>query len=411
MALKPIKTPPIDQNILHLLQLRYGIIGTSAPMRRAIERLVQVAPTDLTALITGETGTGKEVFANAIHGLSKRKKFPFVSVNCGAIPEALLESELFGHEKGAFTGAVEQRKGFFETAHQGTIFLDEIGEMPIATQVKLLRVLENGEFSRIGSSSVLKVDVRVVAATNRDLEYEVRRGNFRQDLFFRLNSVHIILPPLRQHAEDIPLLVESFAQRCCEKANIEFEGISDDALEVLQNLPWHGNIRELRNTIETMVTLEQGAFITPEMLRRYITPTLPPPTEGRETAIVHVPHAKHDEPDLNVVYRSLLEMRHDISDVKNVLKALIEGLPNMQFANFIQPEEKIEEPQPETKVEETTHRIILEDDFRLEEAERKLIIASLKRFEGNRRLASKALGISERTLYRKLGEYNLTDLF
>ncbi|HYF03685.1 MAG TPA: sigma 54-interacting transcriptional regulator, partial [Patescibacteria group bacterium] len=319
---------------------------------------------------------------------------------------------LFGHEKGAFTGAVEQRKGFFETAHQGTIFLDEIGEMPVATQVKLLRVLESGEFSRVGSSTVLKVDVRVVAATNRDLEYEVRRGNFRQDLFFRLNSVHIILPPLRQHSEDIPLLVEAFAQRCCEKNNVDFEGISDDALEVLQNLPWHGNIRELRNTIETMVTLEQGEFITPEMLRRYITPTLPPPTEGRETAIVHVPATKHDDPDLNLVYRSLLEMRHDITDVKNVLKAFVENMPNMQFSNFVQQEEKAEEPPlSETKVEETTHRIILEDDFRLEEAERKLIIASLKRFEGNRRLASKALGISERTLYRKLGEYNLTDLF
>lgn len=407
-----MKSAPIDQNLLHLLQLRYGIIGTSAPMRRAIERLVQVAPTNLTALITGETGTGKEVFANAIHGLSKRKKHPFVSVNCGAIPETLLESELFGHEKGAFTGAVEQRKGFFETAHLGTIFLDEIGEMPIATQVKLLRVLENGEFSRIGSSTVLKVDVRVVAATNRDLEYEVRRGNFRQDLFFRLNSVHIVLPPLRQHPEDIPLLVESFAQRCCEKNNMEFEGISDDALEVLQNLPWHGNVRELRNIIETMVTLEQGEFITPEMLRRYITPTLPPPTEGRETAIVHVPNAERNEPDLNIIYRSLLEMRHDITDVKRVLQAMIESLPNIQFAQFSQPEETIEEAlQPETKVEETTHRIILEDDFRLEEAERKLIIASLKRFEGNRRLASKALGISERTLYRKLGEYNLTDLF
>ncbi|MES2766142.1 MAG: sigma-54 dependent transcriptional regulator [Bacteroidota bacterium] len=405
-----MKSAPIEQNTLHLLQLRYGIIGTSVPMRRAIERLVQVAPTDLTALITGETGTGKEIFANAIHGLSKRKKYPFVSVNCGAIPETLLESELFGHEKGAFTGAVEQRKGFFETAHLGTIFLDEIGEMPIATQVKLLRVLESGEFSRVGSSTVLKVDVRLVAATNRDLEYEVRRGNFRQDLFFRLNSVHIILPPLRQHTDDIPILVESFAQRCCEKNNVHFEGISEDALEVLQKLPWHGNVRELRNTIETIVTLEQGEFITPEMLRRYITPTLPPPTEGRETAIVHVPNAERNEPDLNVIYRSLLEMRHDITDVKNVLKAMIEGLPNMQFTNFVQ-EEKTEEPQPETKVEETTHRIILEDDFRLEEAERKLIIASLKRFDGNRRMASSALGISERTLYRKLGEYNLTELF
>ncbi|HOQ49187.1 MAG TPA: sigma-54 factor interaction domain-containing protein, partial [Candidatus Kapabacteria bacterium] len=203
----------IKRDFRYLLQLRYGIIGDSPEIQKAIETLEMVAPTDLTVLITGETGTGKEVFANAIHSLSNRRKFPFISVNCGAIPETLLESELFGSEKGAYSGAVETRKGFFETADKGTIFLDEIGEMPIGTQVKLLRVLETGQFSRLGSPEIRKVDVRVIAATNRNLEDEVAKGNFRQDLFFRLNAVQIELPPLREHVQDIPLLVEYFAER------------------------------------------------------------------------------------------------------------------------------------------------------------------------------------------------------
>jgi len=198
-------------SVIQLLQLRYGIIGKSPLIVEAIEQLIQVAPTDLTVLITGETGTGKDVFARAIHGLSPRRKAPFISVNCGAIPETLLESELFGHEKGAFTGAVEQRKGFFEVANNGTIFLDEIGEMPIGTQVKLLRVLESGEFTRLGSTQVIKVNVRIIAATNRDLAYEVRKGTFREDLYYRLKAVHLHLPPLRKRPEDVPLLVEYIA--------------------------------------------------------------------------------------------------------------------------------------------------------------------------------------------------------
>ena len=224
-------------------------------------RLLQVAPTDLTVLVTGETGTGKEVFAHAVHELSTRKKAPFVSVNCGAIPETLLESELFGAEKGAFTGSVEQRKGFFETANRGTIFLDEIGEMPIATQVKLLRILESGEYSRLGSSDMLKVDVRVVAATNRDLAYEVRQGRFRQDLYFRLNSVNIHLPPLRQHPEDIELLAEHFALRAAEKNDLVYGGVDPLALNLLNQRPWPGNVRELKAFVERAVLISDHDII------------------------------------------------------------------------------------------------------------------------------------------------------
>ena len=246
---------------LNEIKNRFGIIGNSPKMLTALEKLIQAAPTELNVLITGETGTGKEVFAKAIHGLSNRKNNPFVSVNCGAIPENLLESELFGNEKGAFTGAVEQRIGFFETAHKGTIFLDEIGEMPVSTQVKLLRVLESGEYSRLGSSAVRKVDARLVAATNRDLEKEVRRGNFRQDLFFRLKSVHIILPPLREHPADIPYLIDFFAEKVCKKLNLFYHGFDNDSLSILKSLPWPGNTRELKNLIETIITLEKGEQI------------------------------------------------------------------------------------------------------------------------------------------------------
>jgi DNA-binding NtrC family response regulator len=403
-----------DQNILHLLQLRYGIVASSPVMMTTIQRLVQVAPTDLTTLITGETGTGKEVFAHAIHGLSKRRKYPFVSVNCAAIPETLLESELFGHEKGAFTGAVEQRKGFFESAHQGTIFLDEIGEMPIATQVKLLRVLESGEFIRLGSSEMRRVDVRVIAATNRDLEYEVRQGNFRQDLYFRLNSVHIIIPPLRRHPADIPLLVEYFAQRVCAKIDVEFEGISEEALAILENLPWQGNIRELRNFIETLATLEQGAFISTDLLRKYIPPVLPAYDEqlhssSRPTAaIVHVGESQRRDPsqEMDLIYRTLLELRNEVSDVKRGMALIMDEIVHLR-----------EEGVAISKVTESPiitqeHSTVLSDeDYRLDEMERKLIISALKRFEGNRRMAAKTLGISERTLYRKLIDYKLTELY
>ncbi|MBU3699305.1 MAG: sigma-54-dependent Fis family transcriptional regulator, partial [Candidatus Kapabacteria bacterium] len=313
-----------SRQLLRQLAVRFGLIGESPAMVQAMSRLLQVAPTDISVLVTGETGTGKEVFAHAVHDLSARKKAPFVSVNCGAIPETLLESELFGAEKGAFTGSVEQRKGFFETAHRGTIFLDEIGEMPISTQVKLLRILESGEYSRLGSSDVLKVDVRIVAATNRDLAYEVRQGRFRQDLYFRLNSVNIHLPPLRQHPEDIEHLVEHFAHRAAEKNILTYNGIDAKALQLLERQAWPGNVRELRNIIETMVTLEQGARITEEMVLRYL-PVEPDHQQPPATALMSLPLPSQRPQDFDVqtLYRALLQLSTDVAEVKSILRHLL----------------------------------------------------------------------------------------
>ncbi|MBS1561747.1 MAG: sigma-54-dependent Fis family transcriptional regulator [Bacteroidetes bacterium] len=392
-----VTTTNATKQVLAQLATRFGLVGESPLMMQAISRLLQVAPTDLTVLITGETGTGKEVFAHAVHELSQRKKAPFVSVNCGAIPETLLESELFGAEKGAYTGSVEQRKGFFETAHKGTIFLDEIGEMPIGTQVKLLRILESGEFSRLGSSDNLKVDVRVVAATNRDLSYEVRQGRFRQDLYFRLNSVNIVLPPLRQHPDDIPLLVEHFARKVAEKNNIDYHGIDADAAIVLETMPWQGNVRELRNIVETMVTLERGARITAEMIQRY----LPPPQSFEEPrasqAIVRVADQASNvhDPDAQMIYRLLLQLTNDVNDMKTVLRHLValsmESVTPTSTAIVKAPQD-----QPTMPVE-----------LNLTTLERTAIEEALRRSKGNRREAAEMLGISERTLYRKITEYQL----
>lgn len=398
------------RQVLRQLATRFGIVGESPAMVQAASRLLQVAPTDLTILITGETGTGKEVFAHAAHELSTRKKHAFVSVNCGAIPETLLESELFGAEKGAFTGAVEQRKGFFEAAHRGTILLDEIGEMPIATQVKLLRVLESGEFSRLGSSDVTRVDVRVIAATNRDLLYEVRQGRFRQDLFFRLNSVNIHLPPLRQHIDDVPLLVEHFAERTADKTATIWQGIDGDAVEILKAHPWQGNIRELRNIVETMVTLEQGQRITAEMVLRYLPARTAEETQPAVGGLVRIPDPLADAPaaaDVQMLYRTLLQLSTDVTEVKTVLRHLL--AMSMEFQNApdgggsptvtstavapVRPSSAVGRPSLPS--------------LNIAELERLAIEEALRSSHGNRREAARLLGISDRTLYRKLEEYGL----
>lgn len=385
------------QAALRLLQLRYGIVGESPLILEAIEQLLQVAPTDLTVLITGETGTGKDVFARAIHGLSPRRKAPFISVNCGAIPETLLESELFGHEKGAFTGAVDQRKGFFEVANGGTIFLDEVGEMPLGTQVKLLRVLETGEFTRLGSTQLIKVDVRVIAATNRDLAYEVRQGTFREDLYYRLNAVHLHLPPLRKRPEDIPLLVEFFAHKVAERLGIMFEGIDEEAIAALQQHNWRGNIRELRNLVETLVTIGHGRRITANDVQRYLKRDEMP--EPSRALVLHTAaqRAEAQPIDLALVYHTLLQLQAEMSAVRQAIAMLAERMAQLQTVlSSHEPDEAINREA---------------DDFRLDEMERRLIVAALKRFNGSRRSAARALGISERTLYRKLHEYNLTEMF
>ncbi len=393
-----------DKNNFSLIQQKFGIIGRSKPIIDAIRKLMQAAPTDLTVLITGETGTGKEIFANAIHGLSERKKLPFISVNCGAIPETLLESELFGHEKGAFTGAIEQRKGFFEVADKGTIFLDEIGEMPIGTQVKLLRVLESGEFTRLGSTNLKKVDIRVIAATNRDLNQEVNNGNFRQDLFFRLNSVVIELPPLRRHTEDLPLLVNFFANKTCEKLGLKFDGISEDAVKMLQSQYWNGNVRELRNLIETMITLESATYITPDILRRHFAPALPPANKqplADEVSLIPVTGSgESSRLELELVFRSLLEIKNDISDIKRFLISF-----NSRFEDMKESLMERETVEPVSIIQDDD--VLKDEELNLMEVEKKLIAIALKKFGGNRRQAAKALGISERTLYRKLVEYDI----
>ena len=398
----------VSRQILKQLTTRFGLVGESDVMHQAMSRLLQVAPTDLTVLITGETGTGKEVFANALHDLSQRKKYPFISVNCGAIPETLLESELFGAEKGAYTGADEKRKGFFEAANKGTIFLDEIGEMPLNTQVKLLRILESGEFSRLGSSTVQKVDVRVVAATNRDLMYEVRQGHFRQDLFFRLNSVNIHLPPLRQHADDIPALVEHFAHRAAERNAFDYAGISEEALDLLMAQSWPGNIRELRNMVETMVTLERGLRIDDGMVRRYLpTETMDEPETS--TALVRLSDVQQptSDADMQMLYRTLLQLASDVSEMKTVLRHLLQMTFDQDAGDGSTTAVAPVSRTPSSGSGQGAEVEVDDENLNLATIEKMAIEMALRRTQGNRRDASRLLGISERTLYRKIDEYGL----
>lgn len=394
----------MENHLYSLVQKKYNIIGESQLIKDAVEKLVQAAPTDLTVLITGETGTGKDVFANAIHGLSNRKKNHFVSVNCGAIPETLLESELFGSEKGAFTGSVEQRKGFFEVAHKGTIFLDEIGEMPISTQVKLLRILESGEFSRLGSSIVHKIDVRIIAATNRDLQDEVRKGNFRQDLYFRLNSVTIYLPALRNHIDDIPVLFFFFAQKLYEKLQLRFDGISDDAIEILKNQTWEGNIRELKNFIETMITLEKKSYITADMIRKYTKPMLPPHINYDTNTSLAIAKIEHKDDnfrmEMGLIFRTLLELQSDVLEIKHSLNELKTNIEDVKFDLKTNQVTQVVDTAPASYEELLTENTI-------EDLERMMIEKSLIKYKHNKRTIAKVLGISERTLYRKIQDLGL----
>lgn len=360
-------------------QRQFGIIGESLEMQELVQVIQHVAPTDITVLITGESGVGKEVIAHAIHGASKRAKKTMVTVNCGAIPEGIIESELFGHEKGSFTGASGERKGYFELADGGTIFLDEIGELPLATQVKFLRILENGEFLRVGSSTARKVDVRAIAATNKDLENEVRNGNFRQDLFYRLRSVNMRIPPLRERKEDIRLLFEKFVTEFTQKNGIAFAGMTQAAFELLQNYYWHGNVRELRNVVESMLVIERGKRLDVDDLKKYLRM----PSDERNLPMIVSKSNDFDERQL--LYRALIELKNDMLDVKNLLKSAlgVNGSAGGNQTNAVQ------------------------ENVSLEEMERRMIETALKKYHDNRRLAADELKISERTLYRKIKEYGL----
>lgn len=376
-----------------LFQKQRGIIGESVEIKEIVDVIEQVAPTDITILITGESGVGKEVIAKAIHTASSRSHKPMISINAGAIPEGIIESELFGHEKGAFTGAGETRKGYFELADGGTIFLDEIGELPIGTQVKFLRVLESGEYNRVGSATPRKVDVRAIAATNKDLESEVRHGNFRPDLFFRLRSINIRIPALRERREDIPLLIAEFTKQICEKNNVTSAGISDDAMVMLKQYHWPGNVRELRNVIESMIVIERGKMIDTHDVRKYLKEFR---DNGRNLPVYT--HKTPEQAERELIYRALLEMKSDIMEIKHLLdqpQNVHHDVPGAVTVGSNYIEANISSEIPEKN----------EAMIPLDEMEKRMILNALERFDGNRRLAAKALNISERTLYRKIKEF------
>ncbi len=388
-----------QQSKLFAIRKKFGIVGKSPALEQVMRTVEQVANTDISVLIIGESGTGKELVAQAIHELSHRAQAPFVVVNAGAIPEGLIESELFGHEKGAFTGAIGARKGYFELANGGTLFLDEIGEMPLETQVRLLRVLEGREFIRVGGSVPRKVDVRVIAATNKDLSAAVHKGEFRQDLYYRLNAVKIHIPPLRERREDIPLLVDYFAHQFCLNNHIDFGGFTEDALEMLKDYHWPGNVRELKNLVESVIVMEKGRSVNSTTLRKYL-----PAEHIHIDRNLPVPlNRSSEELEREFIYRALIDMKAEIAQLREILlgkyimppRRLGPGVPvepvNYDLVN------------PETRSSENE-----EDELpTLEEMEKDLIYRALEKSGGNKRKAAQKLGISERTLYRKIKEFSL----
>ena len=367
-----------------------GLTGRSEAFLQAWELIKQVAPTQITVLITGESGTGKEMVARTLHELSPRREKPLIPVNCGAIPEGILESELFGHEKGSFTGATETRKGYFEVADSGTLFLDEIGEMPLGTQVKLLRVLEEREFMRVGGSRVLRVDVRVIAATNKDLEIAVQRREFRKDLFYRLNAVRIWIPPLRERKADIRPLIGHFADAVCRANGIQFAGFTEDAYALLESYSWPGNIRELRNVVERAIILEKGQRIERALLEPHLG-------EGPEFErnLPVATHKSSDQAEREIIYRALLDIRVAVEEVRRLL--IENRTPRLADAALDPRHEPIEDARTSE----------FRQDYSLNGVEKQQILRALDRFAGNRRKAARALGIGERTLYRKLKEYGI----
>ena len=365
-------------------QKGHGIIGRSLEMQEIVDVLRQVAPTDITVLITGESGVGKEIIARALHAAGKRSRKQLVTVNCGAIPEGIIESELFGHEKGSFTSAVDTRKGYFEIADGGSILLDEIGEMPLTTQVKLLRVLENGEFMRVGSSFPRKSDVRVIAATNKDLQYEVQQKRFRPDLYFRLRSVNIIIPPLRNRREDIPLLIEQFVKDFAEKNAIRFEGFTEDATDVIMSYHWPGNVRELKNVIESMLVLENGRRIAGDNVRKYLREYQSPAADRNLPVIAN---RTVEQAERELIYRALVDLKGSILELKDMI---VQGVNSQERQGRIEPE-----------------YVNNNGAMTLDEMERRMVLSALERHKGNRRLAAKDLNISERTLYRKIKDFGI----
>lgn len=380
-----------------------GIIGTSSGIEQVLEMMGQVAPVDISVLITGESGTGKEVVARAVHKLSKRASNPLVIVNCGAIPAGIIESELFGHKKGSFTGASEDRKGYFEEADNGTIFMDEIGETPLETQVKLLRVLESGEFMRVGDSKTRKTDVRIIAATNKNLRQEAEKGNFRRDLYYRLRTVTIDLPPLRQRVEDLEPLAERFALQFSRSNDIIFRGFTTDAYQVMKQYDWQGNIRELRNFVESIILLERGNRISSELVLKHLAV----PAEESSHNLPVLVDKSSSQAERELILQQLLFLRQDMRDLKASLGN--ESLDRSGEIGTLQPRSALDSmvvsPTGEIQVEAIKSASI--GDVSMKELEKEMIIRTLKKFENNRRKTAELLGISERTLYRKINEYGI----
>ena len=403
---------------------RFGIIGNHDGLNRGLDIAVQVAPTDLSVFITGESGTGKEVFPQVIHTFSLRKHGPYIAVNCGAIPEGTIDSELFGHEKGAFTGATDSRKGYFEVADGGTIFLDEVAELPLSTQVRLLRVLESGEFIRVGSSKVQKTDVRVIAATNIDIISAVGSGRFREDLFYRLNTVPVRVPPLRERGEDIILLFRKFAVDFAERYRMPAIRPDSQAREMLINYYWPGNVRQLKNITEQISVIEREREITAAMLAHYLP--------DFQNARLPVPVRHKDDPgfgsEREILYKILFDMKSDMHDLKNLVYEMIstggevsnltesgvKAVRNL-FSDSHVPKDAIEQARPVTisfgtprekaGIQDTEE--LVEESLSLTDREKELIKKALDKNNGKRKLAAAELGISERTLYRKIKEYGL----
>ena len=393
------------------LQKQSGIIGTSDKIRQVMELIAQVAPVDISVLITGESGTGKEVMAKAIHKFSRYANKPMVIVNCGAIPEGIIESELFGHKKGSFTGASEDRKGYFEEAHKGTIFLDEIGETPLQTQVKLLRVLESGEFMRVGEAKTRYTDVRIIVATNKDLGDLVKKGHFRQDLYYRLKTVTLNVPTLRNRLEDISPLVERFALEFTRSNDILYRGFMPDAVRLLKQYDWPGNVRELKNFVERILVLEKGERITSEMTQKELQNFLKPLSEPN----MHLPVAiekKSAQAEIDIILRQLFLLRQDTELIRNLIAGkasdgtgIIRNVPMIDDTDI-----DASIPEKSMEITEDGHTLIRDDaigDMRIRHLEREAVTRTLRFFNNNRRKTARSLGMSERTLYRKIEEYNI----
>jgi transcriptional regulator with PAS, ATPase and Fis domain len=402
------------------IKQRFEIIGNSPGLNRAIEVAVQVAPTDLSVLITGESGTGKEIFPQIIHQYSSRKHGKYIAVNCGAIPEGTIDSELFGHEKGAFTGALADRKGYFQEADGGTIFLDEIGELPLATQVRLLRVLETGEFIKVGSSKVLKTNVRVIAATNVKIPEAIENGKFREDLYYRLNTVPIIINPLRERPEDIHLLFRKFARDFAEKYRMPPIVLEDQAVALLVNYRWPGNVRQLKNITEQISIIEKEREISADVLKNY----LPRETHNNLPAIFSKTEENSFSNEREILYKVLFDMKRDMTDLKKLVLDLMDDKETVVtsdhariFKNLYEPESSTFTPkeqvakhihiEPVDKINIQDTEEFVEESLSLSDKEIELIKKALERHKGKRKYAAQELGISERTLYRKIKEYDI----